>query len=80
MKLLKVLECMEGRNFEPVTFNRMMDRTGFDRSFVRSALITLRKAGWVKEIITTREREFVLGRKAETLARDLSAYLLRNQS
>jgi hypothetical protein len=78
LRILKMLECMEGRNFEPVTFKRAMQRSGFDRNFVRSAMITLKKAGWVKEVISGREREFILGPKAENLAKRLSASLLNS--
>jgi hypothetical protein len=77
LKVLKVLECLQGRNFEPVTIERAMQRSGFDRSFTRSALITLKKAGWAKELIDTKERQFVLGAKAEIQAKALTGHMLK---
>jgi hypothetical protein len=77
LKVLKVLECLEGRNFEPVTIERAMQRSGFNYSFTRSALITLKRAGWAKELIGTKERQFVLGPKAENLARSLTGHMLK---
>lgn len=76
LKMLKVLECLEGRSYEPVGINRVMQRSGFNRDLTRRLLITAKKAGWVKEIISGRERLFFLGPKAENLARGFSATLL----
>ncbi len=75
-KGLKIFECFEGRNFEPVTIKRAMQRSGYPRSYCRDALITLKKLGWAKEIILGRERAFILGHKFENLARSYSASLL----
>ena len=47
-KVLKVLEALEGRAFEPATINRVVQRTGFTQSFCRSALLTLKEAGYAK--------------------------------
>jgi len=49
LKVLKVLEALEGRAFEPATINRVVQRTGFTQSFCRSALITLKQAGYAKQ-------------------------------
>ena len=48
LKVLKVLEALEGRAFEPASINRVVQRTGFTQSFCRSALITLKQAGYAK--------------------------------
>lgn len=81
LKILRVLECLEGRNFEPVTFETMMNRTGFNRSFVRDAMITLKKSGWVKEILDDpKKRFFIPGRKAKNFSKGYSGALLREQT
>lgn len=76
LKVLKVLECLEGRAFEPVTIERVMQRSGFNRSFVRTALITLKRAGWAKELIEGHERKFIHGHKAASLAQHYAAKLV----
>jgi len=48
LKTLKVLEALEGRAFEPATINRVAQRTGFTQSFCRSALLTLKQAGYAQ--------------------------------
>ncbi len=48
LKVLKVLEALEGRAFEPATINRVVQRTGFTQSFCRSALLTLKEAGYAQ--------------------------------
>jgi hypothetical protein len=48
LKVLKVLEALEGRAFEPASINRVAQRTGFTQSFCRAALLTLKEAGYAK--------------------------------
>lgn len=76
-KGLKVFECFQGRNFEPVTINLAVQRTGYPRSYCRQALITLKRLGWAKEIQNGRERAFVLGHKFENMARGYAAAALK---
>jgi len=76
LKLLRLLECVEGRNFEPVTIKRLMQRTGFNRSQVRSLVITAKKGRWLKELVTTKERQFIAGPKLENLSRNLATSML----
>jgi DNA-binding IclR family transcriptional regulator len=45
-KGLKVLEALEGTNFEPVKQSRIEQRTGFDRNLVMRTLKTLRINGY----------------------------------
>lgn len=80
LKLLRVLECFEGRNFEPVTINRVLQRCGegFNRGLVRRLIITAKRAGWVKEIMAGRERQFIPGPKLENLAKGYAAALVRS--
>jgi DNA-binding IclR family transcriptional regulator len=76
-KMMKVLEALEGRNFEPVNIGRVAQRTGFSRDFCRRALITLKKVGWAKQLIPDgRDSLFVLGPKAENLARRYGAAMV----
>ena len=72
-KGLKIFECFEGRNFEPVTIKMAMQRSGYPRSYCRDALTTLKKLGWAKEILNGKERTFVLGHKFENLARSYAS-------
>jgi DNA-binding IclR family transcriptional regulator len=76
LKLLRLLECVEGRNFEPVTIKRLMQRTGFSRDLTRRLVITAKKGRWLKELVTTKERQFVPGPKMENLARNLMTSML----
>ncbi|HEX8500768.1 MAG TPA: hypothetical protein VF659_09265 [Pyrinomonadaceae bacterium] len=49
LRLLKVLEALEGTNFEPISIERVQQRTGFSYDFCRRALITLKLAGFAAE-------------------------------
>lgn len=49
LKVLKVLEALEGRAFEPSTITRVQQRTGFTQNFCRRALLTLKQAGYAKQ-------------------------------
>jgi DNA-binding IclR family transcriptional regulator len=49
LRTLKVLEALEGTNFEPVNVQRVQQRTGFSYDFCRRALLTLKKAGYVAQ-------------------------------
>jgi len=75
-KLLRVLECLQGREWEPVTINRIASRSGFKRDAARRLLTTLKKTGWAKELPSTKERLFVAGPKLENLARSLASAML----
>jgi len=75
-KLLRTIECLQGREWEPVTINRMVSRTGCKRDAVMRRLTRLKKSGWVKEIPSTKERLFVAGPKLENLARSLASAML----
>jgi len=48
-KGLRVLAALEGTKFEPVSIKRVQERTGFPYDFCRSALITLKLAGFAAE-------------------------------
>lgn len=79
LKMLRVLECLEGRSFEPVNIKRVAERSGFNRSFCRSALITLKKAQFAKQVLSSSESLWTVGPKIENLARAYSAELLKSQ-
>lgn len=49
LRLLKVLEALEGTNFEPVSIERVQQRTHFSYDFCRRALITLKLAGFAAQ-------------------------------
>ena len=78
LKLLKVLECLEGRNFEPVTIKLAMERSSFNRDLTRRLIITAKRAGWIKEIMSGKERQFIPGPKLENLAKSYAATLVRS--
>jgi hypothetical protein len=70
-KALKVFEALEGRSFEPVSVARVVQRTGFNRDTVFRSLKTLKVCGYAKETLDG----WILGPKAEALAKKLSASL-----
>jgi DNA-binding IclR family transcriptional regulator len=49
LRMIKVLEALEGTNFEPVSIKRVMERTNFKYDFCFRALRTLKLAGWATE-------------------------------
>lgn len=51
LRLLKVMEALEGTNFEPVSIQRVQQRCGegFNYNFCRRALITLKRAGFAAQ-------------------------------
>ena len=49
LRLLKVLEALEGTKYEAVSIERVQQRTGFSYDFCRRALITLKLAGFAAE-------------------------------
>jgi len=69
-KVLKVLEALEGRAFEPATINRVVQRTGFTQSFCRSALITLKQAGYAKQTFDG----YIIGPKLARFAGRITAH------
>ncbi len=52
LRLFKVFEALEGMKFEPVTIQRVMQRTGFSYDFCMRALRTLKVAGYVTQTPT----------------------------
>ncbi len=61
---LKVLEALEGTNFEPVTIQRIQQRTGFTYDFCRRALLTLKLQGFAAQT----PKGWTLGTKFLTLS------------
>jgi DNA-binding IclR family transcriptional regulator len=49
-KGLRVLAALEGTSFEHISIARIQQRTGFTYDFCRSALITLKLAGFAAEV------------------------------
>ncbi len=56
---LKVLEALRGTNFEPVSIQRVADRTSFSYDFCRRALLTLKLQGYAAQT----EKGWTLGIK-----------------
>lgn len=86
LKVLEVFFALEGSQLEPVSIQRVVQRLShlkdeegrplFNRSFVRSALITLKKAGAAKQQLDTKESLFVFGPRVENLAKRYAKSLL----
>lgn len=70
---LKVLKALEGANFEPVTIQRVVARTGFTYDFCRRALLTLKIEGLAAQ--TTNGR-WMFGTKFLTLSDKFSDFCL----
>jgi DNA-binding IclR family transcriptional regulator len=49
LRTLRVLEALEGTKFEPVTAQRVQQRTGFTYDFCMRALRTLKVAGFAEQ-------------------------------
>lgn len=49
LRVLKVLEALEGKSFEPVSIQRIQQRTGFSYDFCMRAMRTLKVAGWATQ-------------------------------
>lgn len=49
LRAAKVLQALEGRNFEPVTIKTVEQRSGQTYAFCRSALLTWKKAGFAAQ-------------------------------
>lgn len=69
LKVLKVLEALEGRAFEPATIERVVQRTGFTQSFCRAALITLKQSGYAKQTLDG----YIVGPKLARFASRITA-------
>jgi hypothetical protein len=66
--VLKVLGALQGRTCEPVNIARVAQRTGLDRDKCRRGLLTLKHAGWAKQVLDGRRALWVLGPRAYALA------------
>jgi hypothetical protein len=75
-RAMKVYEALEGRAFEPISIQRVAQRTGFSHNFCRRALITFKKSGWAKQTI----EGWSLGPKAMNLASRYGAALLHDST
>lgn len=51
LKVLKVLEALEGRAFEPASIKRIAERASLSQDFSRRALLTLKQAGYAKQTL-----------------------------
>ena len=59
-KGLLILESLEGRNFEPVSVKKIMERTGFSRDIVDRSLKTLRLNGYAVQL---ENKKWTIGRR-----------------
>jgi DNA-binding IclR family transcriptional regulator len=73
-KVLRVLEAVEGERGEPVSFKRIIDRTGFSRDFVLRALKTLKINGYVMQ---TRGNHWAFAQRLLKLTENYSELCLR---
>lgn len=77
VNMLTIIECFRGINTEPLTFARIMQRSGLNRDQVRRLVISGKAKSWIKEIMAGKERQFIPGPKAVNWARELIASELR---
>lgn len=67
---IKILESLEGVNFEPVALKRIIDRTGIAYDKCRRVLLTLELLGWTTQ---NEKGEWTIGKKcfrfSETVSR-----------
>jgi hypothetical protein len=49
LRAVKVLQALEGRNFEPVNIKTVERRSGQSYAFCRSALLTFKKVGFAAQ-------------------------------
>ena len=57
---IKILEALEGANFEPVPIGRIIERSGVGYDKCRRVLITLELLGWA---IQNERKEWTVGAK-----------------
>lgn len=57
---VKVIESLEGLNFEPVPIKQIIDRTGIPYDKCRRVLLTLELLGWAEQ---TEKKDWTLGAK-----------------
>lgn len=68
-KALAVLEALEGRNFEPVSVQKIMERTGFNRDTVDRNLKNFRLRGYA---IQNERGEWSIGKRLIALSLRIS--------
>lgn len=72
LNTLKVLEALQGNQYEPVKVPEVQKRTGFTYDFCRRALRTLKAAGWAVET----ERGWQLSVKAAQFSEKFTAWAI----
>lgn len=70
-KGLKVLEALEGNNFEPVKVRKIIDRTDLSRNIVDRALITLKINGYA---VQDASGKWSIGRRLIRFAQTVSKH------
>lgn len=68
---IKIVEALEGTNFEPVTIKRIMERSDLPYDKCRRVLLTLESLGWATE---NERKEWTLGRKIIRFAQIVSQH------
>lgn len=69
--MLVIIECFRSVNEQPLTFARIMQRSGFKRDKARRMVISGKAKGWIKEIVSGKERQFIPGPRAINWAREI---------
>lgn len=72
---IKIIEALEGVNFEPVSIQRIMERTGLKRDKCMRVLTTLELLGWAKQ---NERKEWLLGAKILRFANRYSEIVIAN--
>lgn len=70
-KVLIVLEALEGANFEPVSVDTVIKRTGYKRDFCDRALKTLRIKGYATQ---NAQNKWSIGTKIIRFAASISRH------
>jgi len=68
---IKILEALEGANFEPVEIKRIMERSDLPYDKCRRVLMTLEMLGWA---IQNEQKEWTFGKRLIKLAHRLRRY------
>lgn len=66
---IKIIEALEGINFEPVSIKRIMQRTEVPYDKCRRVLLTLELMGWAKQ---TDKKEWTVGARLLRFSEDYS--------
>ncbi|HQU84839.1 MAG TPA: hypothetical protein PKY59_17000 [Pyrinomonadaceae bacterium] len=72
---IKIIEALEGANFEPVSIQTIMDRTDLKRDKCMRVLMTLKVLGWVAQ---DSKNNWLVGSKILRFSNRYSEFLVAN--